>query len=440
MITQRLYIGGAWSLMLRLGAIIVMFGTNALLTRLLPPQEAGTYFLLYSLASAAALTAQLGLGPTAVRTIAESLSLHREGRVRAIIQRIFWCGGLSTSIIALSVASGLGRRLMAAVFDAPLMAEMAGLMAPWLAVIAMSSLVAEIFRGFHDIRYATLFGTFLNGFLCFILLGLVWLWHGRASLAAVVRVNIFAWAICGLLASIILRNKIAKFVRSETVSDSELLIIAWPLWISNLTFLVTRQVDIWIIGSYLPEEQVAIYTAAARLMAFVDFPLILMNTVIPPFITELYAQDKKQTLQDILRTAATLSGFLAILVTLLFWFFGDCLLNVVYGSFYREGHAVLSILAIGYLINVLSGSCGFALMMTGHQLIFMIISLITGLLMTVGTIYVVEPFGIIGVACIASIMISIQNILMLVCVRIKLKLWTHITFSFHTSKKILLEE
>jgi O-antigen/teichoic acid export membrane protein len=439
MIIQRLYVGGAWSLILRLGAMIVMFGTNALLTRLLTPQEAGTYFLLYSFASAAALTAQLGLGPTAVRTIAESLSLHREGRVRAIIQRIFWYGGLSTSIIALSIASGLGWRFVAGVFDAPSMAEMSGLMAPWIAAVAMSGLVAEIFRGFHDIRYATLFGTFLNGFLCFILLGLVWWWQGQASLAAVVRVHICAWTICVLLASMILRNKITTFARKETVSDRELLTIAWPLWISNLTFLITRQVDIWIIGSYLPEEQVAIYAAAARLMAFVDFPLVLMNTIIPPFITELYVQDKKRKLQDVLRITATISGSLAILVTLLFWFLGDRLLNVVYGSFYCDGHAVLSILALGYLINVLSGSCGFTLMMTGHQLIFMTISLLTGLLMTIGTMYVVDPFGIMGVSYMASTMISIQNILMLICVRMKLKLWTHVTFSLHTFKKFLVE-
>jgi O-antigen/teichoic acid export membrane protein len=438
MMKHRLYIGGAWALSLRIGAVIVALCTNALLTRLLTPQEAGTYFLITSLASVAALTAQLGLGATAVRMIAEEVSLGREGRVCSIITQIGWYGGLSISVMTLGIISGLGRWLADTVFDAPLMGEVSGLFALWVAAIATIGLLTEIFRGFHHIPYATFFGNFLTGFVCLILFTLLWVGKGSASLEGILWLNLVSWLVSISLAWMLLRQKMVRRTTEEHVPGQTLLHIAWPLWISSLTILMLKQVDLWVVATYLSEEKVALYAAAARLVALVELPLVLMNTVIPPFITSLYVQGNKKTLENMLRATATLSSLPAIVIALVFWFFGETLLTFVYGSFYHEGYMVLSILTLGYVVNVFTGPCGFALMMTCHQRTFMTVSLFTSVLTIIGTMSVVQQFGLIGIAFIMTIMISLQNVFILIYTRRKLELWTHVTFDLHDVKYMLL--
>jgi O-antigen/teichoic acid export membrane protein len=320
------------------------------------------------------------------------------------------------------------------------MGEVSGLIALWVATIATIGLLAEIFRGFHDIPYATLFGHFLTGFVCLILYTLVWVWKNSASLEGILQLNLVSWLVSITLAWTLLRQKMARRTTEEHVPGQKLLHIAWPLWISSLTILVLKQVDLWVVASYLSEEKVALYAAAARLVALVELPLGLMNIVIPPFITSLYVQGKQKTLQNMLRVTATLSSLPAIVIALVFWSFGKTLLGFVYGPFYHEGYVVLSILTLGYVVNVFTGPCGFALMMTCHQQTFMTISLFTSALTIIGTIFVVQQFGLIGVAFVTTIMISLQNIFILVYTRRKLKLWTHVTFSLHDVKHMLLEK
>jgi O-antigen/teichoic acid export membrane protein len=438
MIKRRLYIGGVWALSFRVGSVIVALCTNALLTRLLTPQEAGTYFLIASLASVAALAAQSGLGAAAVRIIAEEVSLGREGRVRSIITRVWWFGGLSITVMALGIISGPGRWLADTVFDAPLMGQVSGLIAIWVAAIATIGLLAEIFRGFHDIPYATLFGNFLTGFGCLILYTLVWVWKNAASLAGILQLNLVSWLVSIAFAWTLLHQKMARCTTEEHVPRQKLLHIAWPLWISSITILILKQVDLWVVASYMSEEKVALYAAATRLVALVELPLVLMNTVIPPFITSLYVQGKKKTLQNMLRTTATLSSLPAIVIALAFWSFGETFLSFVYGAFYHEGYTVLSILTLGYVVNVFTGPCGLALMMTCHQRTYMTVSLFTTALTIIGAVSVVEQFGLIGIACVTTLMISLQNVFILVCTRRKLKLWTHVTFSLYEVKHMVL--
>ena len=139
-----------------------------------------------------------------------------------------------------------------------------------------------------------------------------------------------------------------------------------------------------------------------------------------------------------LRATATLRSLPAIVIALAFWFFGKTILSFVYGIFYHEGYTVLSILTLGYVVNVFTGPCGFALMMTCHQRTFMTISLFTSVLTIIGTISVVHQFGLIGIAFVTTIMISLQNVFILIYTRKKLELWTHVTFYLHDVKHILL--
>jgi O-antigen/teichoic acid export membrane protein len=81
------------------------------------------------------------------------------------------------------------------------------------------------------------------------------------------------------------------------------------------------------------------------------------------------------------------------------------------------------------LLAVWAGSCGVALMMTGHQRAMMVITLVSGSVSIAGGLLAAPRFGAIGVAVTTSSAQVLQNLLQLLLVRQRLGIWTTIQFS-----------
>jgi len=75
---------------------------------------------------------------------------------------------------------------------------------------------------------------------------------------------------------------------------------------------------------------------------------------------------------------------------------------------------------------VWAGSCEQTLMMTGNQVSMMVITLVTSLLMVAGGIWSVQHYGATGVAATSAAGLIFQNAVMLLVVRKKLGIWTHV--------------
>ncbi|BAP56000.1 polysaccharide biosynthesis protein [Thioploca ingrica] len=421
---KKLLSGSAWAFT---GRVITAFSgvlINALLSRLLSPEAMGTYFLTLSLVTGLVGISQLGITSTAMRLIAESMSTNRPGRALKTIQLSFKYSVLGTFIVAAILVIGIGEWLAEQVFNSVLMMNIVGLMTIWIIILTFQSLIAEIFRGFHDIRSATMCGLITSVLSVLFFAGL-WIGLGHSNIKHVVTFSIFASAISVSIASWLMWNKLQTLGKmTDDLTDQELLIIAWPLWITNLTLFALGQADLWILGIFSPQE-VAIYGAVSRLVALVTMPLIIINTVLSPLISELYAQNNKYQLEQVLRTTATITSIPAIIVLTIFILFGDPILKIIYGNYYREGAIVLTLLSLAQLVNVWAGSCGQTLIMTGHQMTMMLITIICSSVAIISSIGLVQKYGVIGVATASSLALILQNSLMLLMVRLKTTMWTH---------------
>jgi len=322
-------------------------------------------------------------------------------------------------------------------FNSPLIAGVTGLAAMWVIVTSFQGLISETFRGFHDIRLATVFGGLITSVLSAISFAILWVLQGHIVLGNAIIVSISTGAISSLLAGIFLRRKLSKFEGGSTIKSREVLSIAWPLLVANFTMFALTQMDLWILGVFRTPEEVGIYGATWRLMALVAMPLLIANAVLPPMIAKLYVKGRKKELERVLRTVATLSGIPAIAVLLSFIFFGKFLLGFIFGNFYREGASVLAILSMGQFVNVWAGSCGLTLVMTGHQLTLMLISAVCGFIAVVGAICLVNTYGSEGVAGATAFAMILQNILMLFFTKHKIGIWTHVRPNYHYIRKII---
>ncbi len=444
LLRRRLLSGGAWALGGRILVALTGLISSALLARLLTPQALGTYFLAYSILNVGTSLGALGLTGTVVRLVAQNMGLNHFGRVRRVISVVLGVGTLGALGVGLAYLL-FGDDLAEIVFNSLALSAITGLMAGWIVVGTLQGVFGETFRGFHDIRLATILGGQTTGSatgvatvaLLTASLFLLWLFNGQATLATVVLLAICSGAASTLVAGWLLRRRVAGLPpRSPDESKKadpkamlgEVLSISLPLMIITLLMMVRTSGDIWMLGAFLPKGELALYGSASRLVNMVTMPMVIVTAVAPPLIAEMYFQGRRGDLERILRSYATLTGIPALLAALGCIFFASPILNLVYGNYYREGAIVLALLSVGLLTSVLAGSCGIVLSYTGHQKMLMVLTIATSAATFAAMLAAVGPYGIVGVATARMAGQVLQNGIVLLVVKRKTGMWTHVGF------------
>jgi O-antigen/teichoic acid export membrane protein len=431
---ERLLSGGAWAVIGRAGGVFFAFATNALLARLLSPADMGAYFLATSLIAVFWLLAALGLNTAVVRFVAENLGLGKLGRVRSAVRLVLYLGTAGAVVVGLLLAL-LGGPLVEFLFDAPALAAATGLLAVWLALGTVQGLIAEIFRGFSDIRLAVIFLNFngiLSAGLLVSALAFIWVFVGTTNLPTVISIAAVASLLCVVPAGFLLRRKLGKLPEEnggETMKLGEVWSVGWPLLMTNLIVFALAYADLWIVGAFLPQEDVALYGAALRTVLLVAAPMVIAEAVVPPLIAELNSQGRRRELERTLRAVATLAGIPGFVVLVVFIVFGAPIMGLVFGEFYRDAALVLAILSVGHLVTISFGLCVPALYMTGNQFASMVITLAGSSVAILGGFAVVGSFGIVGVAFAAAAGLIIHGFLSFLTARRRIGVWTHVGFS-----------
>jgi O-antigen/teichoic acid export membrane protein len=444
LLKRRLLRGGGWALGGKILVALTGLASSALLARLLTPEALGTYFLATSIVNVGTSLGALGLTGTVVRLVAQGMGLNLFGRVRRVISVVLGVGTLGALGVGLAYLL-FGDDLAKIVFKAPALAAITGLVAGWIMVGTLHGLLGETFRGFHDIRLATILGGQTTGAatglatvaLLTASLFLLWLTNGTAALATVVLLAICSGAANALVASWLLHRKVRRLppptpdeggkpdpkkVRREVLS------ISLPLLVVTLVMMLRTSGATWTLGAFLPQSELALFGAANRLVSMVTMPMVIVTAVAPPLIAEMYFQGKREDLEHALRGMATLTGIPALLASMGCIFFAGPILDLVYGNYYREGAIVLALLSIGLLASVCAGSCGIVLSYTGHQKTQMVITIATSAATLIAMLATVKPYGIVGVAIAKAAGQILQNGIVLLVVKQKTGMWTHAGF------------
>ncbi|MGB5540793.1 MAG: oligosaccharide flippase family protein, partial [Gammaproteobacteria bacterium] len=410
---NKMIVDGVWVLTGRVVSMLSGLLVIVFITRLLDSAEVGFYFLCFSLITILALVSQLGMNLAVVRLIAEALSNEKHEQAASVAT-------LAVKVVAkaIVVVSCLG--LFFVVIKPPEVFVSLSLdryvlliLMVWFSFQTMLGIISESLRGYHDVRAATLYGATLPGLLSVVAMYLLW------SLVETSSIDLVLSLLAGpiVLSTVLGAGRLWKIIlpsRGQGQADlSGIVSVAWPMWSTNITLLLLTQADIWIIGSFLTVDDVAVYGAAARLIMAIPTSLMILNAVVSPVIADQFYRQQQTRLEQTLRTGTTLAAIPSALVMVVFCLAGESLLVLLYGPFYSDGYLILVVLGIGQLFNVISGPCGMVLLMTGHQRSMMVISVLTSLLAIVASIYAVIHVGVLGVAAVFSAALIVQNILMM---------------------------
>jgi O-antigen/teichoic acid export membrane protein len=192
---------------------------------------------------------------------------------------------------------------------------------------------------------------------------------------------------------------------------------------------------LWISGICCPHDQLALYGAARRLVLLVTLPVQMLNLTVISAIAELHGQGRRAELQKVLRGAATFAAVpsIAAIVVLIIW--GGPILQILFGPYFRDAAMPLGILGLGQLFLVCAGSCGCALEMTGHQMVSLIVNLISAVALGVVGTFAAQRFGIMGLAVASASVIGLQSVTLWLLARRIVGVWTHPTLSVLTPNR-----
>lgn len=127
-----------------------------------------------------------------------------------------------------------------------------------------------------------------------------------------------------------------KSVAKKLLRDS------WPLMLSAFFITIYMKIDQLMIERFLDMKSVGLYSVAVRLAeAWYFVPTIIISTVMPYFI------NLKETNTDMynyrLRQINTLMVWISIMVGIIFTFFGEYIIILMFGESYKDAYIALSL-------------------------------------------------------------------------------------------------
>ncbi|MBC7010662.1 oligosaccharide flippase family protein [Pseudoalteromonas sp. BZK2] len=189
------------------------------------------------------------------------------------------------------------------------------------------------------------------------------------------------------------------------------------LWHSarpNWVIIIMSQAVQWsapiIIGVFLIAEQVAFFSVAQRIAMLTSFILMAVNLVVAPKFSAFHAKGDDVGVRKTALFSVRLLVLSALPIVLFMLVFPDFLMSL-FGNEFKQGAVILQILVLGQAVNVVTGSVGFLLMMSGHERDMRLVTLISGFGVLISVPIFTKLFGAVGAAAGTAFFISLQNLL-----------------------------
>lgn len=141
-----------------------------------------------------------------------------------------------------------------------------------------------------------------------------------------------------------------------------------PFTLLMAASLLNNQIGILLLGWLGTDEQVGALRIADRGAQLVAMSLSMINLVISPQITRAYKDKNHERMQALSRQSARAALLVAAPMAIPLIVFGAPIVNLVFGADYVDlSTAPLAIAASAQLINVIFGSVGMFLTMSGYE-------------------------------------------------------------------------
>ncbi|MFT6834868.1 MAG: O-antigen/teichoic acid export membrane protein [Francisellaceae bacterium] len=394
-------INSAIALAIRVLGAGMAFVFNLIIARQLGAEQAGYFFLSFAVVMLLATVARLGFDNTVLRFTGANA---KQGNTVKGVLHFALKYSLPFSVVIAILLYYFSPFIAISVLNKPDISNSLQYMAPTVVGLTVVFIVAMSLQARHK-----LFASIpCQNIAHFLLCGVAILVFNTTtadvaalylSLALGVTASFFYWL------SIQDVNK-----QGVRVSANELWKSARPSLVMSLMSQTVQWSAPIIIGVFLVAEQVAYYSVAQRIALLTSFILMAVNLVVAP----KFAAFKANNDMDGIRKTALFSVRLLVLSALpivLFMLLLPEFLMGLFGSEFKQGAILLQILVIGQAVNVVTGSVGYLLTMTGSERDMLFATIISGVSVLLFVPIFTNFFGTVGAASVTAFCIGMQNLM-----------------------------
>lgn len=274
-----------------------------------------------------------------------------------------------------------------------------------LPFLSLNALRGANLRGLGYVIYAQL-PEFLVRPGFHLVIAAIFLGFGILNPATALMSQVVAAACAFLIGAYLLRQRKPQQLKTaEPAYRNTEWARAWvPFTLLMAASLLNNQIGILLLGWLGTDAQVAAMRVADRGAHLVALSLSIVNLVIAPHITRAYQEANKPRLQKLSRQSARAALVVSLPIAAPLIFLGAPIVGLVFGAEYVEIAVLpLAILAAAQLVNVVFGSVGMFLTMSGFERDTLLGQVAALALNVLAAIVLIPRFGAEGAACAAAI-------------------------------------
>ena len=399
---------------------VFKYGNNFMIQRGFGPGLYGLYTLSYAIVTLVASIFNLGLDDAMVRYV----SIYRGKKQPKLLRGLaIFCSalvGLAGMIGALLVFFMLP--YIASVRHSVEIVPVLLIMIPIIPLVCMQVIWSAGLQGFKEFKWRVLTQRLLiPGVLLVLLIPVLIFFHNITSVAIALLLSIM---FCTIVSLFFFFRKLSSISqqRAREYDLREWIGFAIPNFLTSIVDTVLDSVDTVLLAVFaISNVAIGQYGAAIRIAIFVSMPLQSFNTMFSPTIAELYSKGEYQKLSAMFKIVTKWALTFSLPIFWIAVLFAEPLLGIS-GIGFTPAWPLLIALAIGNLINVATGSVGYMLLMTGHQKITFLNSLVAIVFNIVLGVILIPRYGAMGVAIATGVALSVVNLMRLLQVYFFLKM------------------
>jgi O-antigen/teichoic acid export membrane protein len=398
--------GASAAFAMKLLAAAAQFLLSVYVARVLGAEKTGIFFLVLTILLVGSIIGRAGLDNALLRFTAAASSLGRWDEVRGVYGK-----GMGIALTVSAVTAALlyagASSLSLHLFHKPDLAGPLRIASLALVPMVLALLHAELLKALKRIVAAV----FVQGIgIQALTLAIFWVFARRWEVEGAVWAYVAAaWAT--FLGGLWLWRRATPRLSSYRGSfpTRELLASSVPLFfVASMTFVMGWAGTLFL-GIWGSSADVGIFTAAVRTALLISLVLVAVNAIAAPKFAELYRQGDMAALSSVARTATVLVSVLAAPLFIFFVAFSTPVMSL-FGQEFVRGGTVLAILATGQYVNVLTGSVGYLLMMTGNERLVRDNMAVAATLNLVLNVVLIRAYGLIGAAIATAVAIAVLNL------------------------------
>lgn len=335
------------------------------LARTLGPEVYGRYSFIISIITVACIPCVAGIPQLLIKNISIYLNQNQFSLLSGILK---WSNKyvLLSSIFVISVLTLFIASDIISSFDNLLFIAL--FLVPFRGIVARQSAI------FNAIKKPVLALIPTDIFIPSIILLFslsFYVFTGQLNLNNVLLISIISWAIGALFTLNLLNRKFYKSIaltsyREPTPNKTWVKAIIPFTIIATFTTL-SNEISSIMLGTLGNEESVGFFRVAMQGVALLALSLNVVNSITAPYIAELFKKGDLERTQHILRKSVRLSTIVSAPIALCLIVFSPELITFLFGAEYLPAVTMLRILCLGQAVNVICGSVGLVLNMTGNE-------------------------------------------------------------------------